>query len=126
MGIVRKMLLCTATATAVVSIAACGGGSPATGDAAAISDAVQSLADTVTAPGAMTPTEFVAAFCKQHASEPDTTQQKIAKELALAVAANDSKGSGDTDATKQEAANETPNALALIANVSACQAYPLS
>lgn len=107
MKIVRNTLLWTVVATSMAAATACSGGSqsasPSTGDAAAISAGVQSLADTVTAPGALTPTEFVARFCKQHASEPDTTQRQIAKELAQAVAANDTKETNDTDATKNEA-----------------------
>ena len=69
--------------------------------------------------------EFVARFCEQHASEPDTTQRQIAKELALAVAANDTKETYNTDGTKNEVDRETSNALAFMAQVPACQTFPL-
>ncbi|WP_062982920.1 hypothetical protein [Nocardia anaemiae] len=73
----------------------------------------------------MTPTEFVAMYCKHLATEPNTTQRQIAKDLALSVAANDTKETKTTDGTKIEADRETPNALAFIALVPACQVFPL-
>lgn len=133
MRTVRKMLLCVATTTALVGIAACGGeASSTTGDAAAISDSLQSLADTVTAPGvAMTSTEFVSQFCKL--MDERMTQNQVAEQLALAVATYEVTGAtyeatdaNDQEAITREAENAESNALAFIAQVPTCQEHPAS
>lgn len=85
---------------------------------------MQSLADTVTAAGAMTPTEFVTKYCEL--GDSGTTQNQIAEQLALSVAANEATATDDQNAIKREAENETANALAFIAQVPACQEYPVS
>ncbi|WP_306362465.1 hypothetical protein [Nocardia sp. CC227C] len=89
--------------------------------ALAFRSGVQTLADTVTSPqkGYWTPEQFLASFCQKANSTPGATQQSVAKELAIGVAAA-------TDSSSSERASQEASALALMATVPACQTIPKS